>query len=241
MGDRTYVAVTFSAADRTKIEAALGEPLTETFNEIEVDCGQLECIAFEANYAYFEEFKTLAAAGIVFTGSHAEGGNFGPGAFCGWGGKHSCVNADRDGRPVVVVHEDGEVDDKEMAHVREHITLMNLANDWIVAHREDAVLTPREAEADAIANYLDDVEPDWKDTGKTEFEERVILLTDLTLAKRRVLPSLAVVDLNMAGKSKTEGPILLDDDLSVIDGMHRIAAAIKSGQTTISAKIRRKP
>ena len=79
----------------------------------------------------------------------------------------------------------------------------------------------------AIDDYLDDVEPEWA-SERSQWSVREISLYELENAARRPL-LLELLDITMAGESRTEGPIVLDDDLSVVDGMHRIAAAYAGG------------
>jgi hypothetical protein len=90
---------------------------------------------------------------------------------------------------------------------------------------------------DGVHEYVEDTEPDWKPENQ-KFVKQTVQLSDLTKAKNRPLPSLDDVDKSMAGKSMTKGPLLLDSDLSVMDGMHRLADAIKSGKDSVDAYVR---
>jgi GGDEF domain-containing protein len=91
----------------------------------------------------------------------------------------------------------------------------------------------------AVEEYLAEVGRDkWKPETSV-FQPRQVAIADLEGAKNRPLyPS---VKPSLAGLSRTSGPILLDSDMSVIDGMHRVADAIKSGKTTIDALVRTQP
>lgn len=74
-----------------------------------------------------------------------------------------------------------------------------------------------------VIDYLDDTGTDWGvDLGNITFTLREIRLLDLEKAISRPL-ALFSVDKGMVGQTKSTGPILLDQDLSVIDGMHRLS------------------
>jgi hypothetical protein len=99
-----------------------------------------------------------------------------------------------------------------------------------------------------LIEYLDCVCPDWAGglDGVDEWDRIVadqrfrlerIQLGDLERASRRPL-KLCWVDMDMAGESRTDHPMLLDDDNSVIDGMHRLATYLRDGVHEVEAYVR---
>jgi hypothetical protein len=89
-----------------------------------------------------------------------------------------------------------------------------------------------------VDDYINDVEPEWEAAAKTAvFRRREVPIVDLERAKRRPL-DLDDLDLSMAGQTMTKGPIVLDDDYSVIDGMHRLADAVVAGERSVQAYVR---
>lgn len=88
-----------------------------------------------------------------------------------------------------------------------------------------------------IEEYVDDVGADWN-PAESFWHQEEVPLEKLTQAEWRMLPSLNIVDMSMAGQTRTKGPMILDSDYSVIDGMHRLADAIKAGRTTVNAYVR---
>jgi hypothetical protein len=94
----------------------------------------------------------------------------------------------------------------------------------------------------AWRDYVDDVDFAFRDPDKAyqanpKFELRNIPLKNLEKAKVRPL-RLTDIDTSMAGQSRTSGPVVLDADFSVIDGMHRLADAWKKGARTVQAWVR---
>lgn len=86
---------------------------------------------------------------------------------------------------------------------------------------------------DAIPDWIDDMElQNWPEN--PTFELRRVPLKDLEKARLRPL-ELSGIDKSMAGETRTRGPIMLDVDLSVIDGMHRLADAWSIGKRHIAA------
>lgn len=92
---------------------------------------------------------------------------------------------------------------------------------------------------DEIIDYIDDVGADWEPEG-SRWLLQTVPLQELTKAEWRMLPSLDAVDLSMAedGTRTPNAPIVLDADFSVIDGMHRLAKAIKAGKNSLQAYVR---
>lgn len=88
-----------------------------------------------------------------------------------------------------------------------------------------------------IEEYVDDVGADWVPE-QSMWKAEQVPIEKLTEAEWRILPSLDAVDMSMAGKSRTRGPMILDTDYSVIDGMHRLADAIKARQKVVQAYVR---
>lgn len=89
----------------------------------------------------------------------------------------------------------------------------------------------------SINDYINDTEIEWDNQQDTVFEKKNIKLSDLEKAKTRPL-QLSQLDMDMRGKTKSSGPIVLDSDYSIIDGMHRLADAVDSGVDTIEAYVR---
>lgn len=90
----------------------------------------------------------------------------------------------------------------------------------------------------ALADYINDTETEWPEgINKAEFDRQDMRVDSLEKAIRRPL-SLASIDRDIAGQSRTDGPVILDDDYSVIDGMHRIADKLKSGDNMLDAWVR---
>jgi len=90
-----------------------------------------------------------------------------------------------------------------------------------------------------IIDYVDDVGADWNPK-ESLWELATVPLKELTKASWRLLPSLKIVDMTMAdeGSRTPKAPIVLDSDFSVIDGMHRLAVAIRNGQKFLRAFVR---
>jgi N12 class adenine-specific DNA methylase len=90
-----------------------------------------------------------------------------------------------------------------------------------------------------IEEYVDDTGAGWEPESAV-FTPATVTLGDLENADQRPL-TLDGIDRAMVGQSRTKGPVILDSDLSVIDGMHRIADVYEdAGATgTIEALIRR--
>lgn len=89
---------------------------------------------------------------------------------------------------------------------------------------------------DGAEEYLAEIGRDKWNLETSKFQPRTVSIAELEAAKNRPLyPS---VKPSLAGLSRTSGPILLDNDMSVIDGMHRVADAIKAGKTSIDALVR---
>ena len=98
-----------------------------------------------------------------------------------------------------------------------------------------------------LIDYIDDVTPDWCDTEPAEwdaiiaaqrFELRRVSLDELESKPGRRDLDIDELDMSMAGRSRTEGPIILDNDLSVIDGMHRLTTAVRDGVKQLDAYVR---
>lgn len=90
----------------------------------------------------------------------------------------------------------------------------------------------------AVAEYIRDTEVEWGIPSENAiFKLKVVPFEWLEDAEERPL-SIDTVDLSMAGKSQTKGPIVLDADFSVIDGMHRLADAIVAERESIEAYVR---
>lgn len=80
---------------------------------------------------------------------------------------------------------------------------------------------------DDVNDYLDDTGTIWgMDLEKVTFSLQEVRLLELEKAKSRPL-TLFSIDRGMIGQTKSLGPILLDNDLSVIDGMHRLADTVE--------------
>lgn len=91
---------------------------------------------------------------------------------------------------------------------------------------------------DVIDEYLADTEIEWEiPSDQAVFFRRIIPLVNLEEAFIRPL-RLEKVDRGMVSQSRTRGPIVLDADYSVIDGMHRIADALARRDLSIEAYVR---
>ena len=90
----------------------------------------------------------------------------------------------------------------------------------------------------AVAEYIRDTQVAWGIHSENAiFKLKIVPLEWLEDAEERPL-SLATVDLSMAGRSRTKGPIVLDADFSIIDGMHRLADAVLAERESIEAYVR---
>ncbi len=90
----------------------------------------------------------------------------------------------------------------------------------------------------AVDEYMSDTGADWGiHPYDAVFRLRTVRLTALESAEIRPL-HLGLIDMDMVGGTKTDGPIVLDRDYSVIDGMHRLADAVAAGERTIQAYVR---
>jgi hypothetical protein len=96
-----------------------------------------------------------------------------------------------------------------------------------------------------VIDYIDDVAPYWCPEGSNwdsivdaqQYELKDIPLSTLAKAKYRPLTR-ETIDMGMVGNTWTFQPIVLDDDYSVIDGMHRVADAYHEGKISIPALVR---
>jgi hypothetical protein len=98
MGDRTYLKMEVASIDMHKFEEIIGEGNDGVFNYFNMYQDQdsdviTELFEEEANYGYFELREKWAREGLVFRGSHYEGGDYGAQLFCGIDGKHYAVEA----------------------------------------------------------------------------------------------------------------------------------------------------
>lgn len=104
--------------------------------------------------------------------------------------------------------------------------------------RDDEVITIGLPDPDAVNEYLNDTDTDWGiDPNVAIFKLKPISLAALETAEIRPL-HLDVIDMDMVGQTRTKGPIVLDNDYSVIDGMHRLADAVAAGAKKIQAYVR---
>jgi hypothetical protein len=72
-----------------------------------------------------------------------------------------------------------------------------------------------------LFDYVDDTGADW-DVETSQFKLVQVQASLLESAVTRPL-LLSQVDISMVGQTYSVGPLILDADLSVIDGMHRLA------------------
>lgn len=104
--------------------------------------------------------------------------------------------------------------------------------------RNDEVITCGLPDPQAVDEYINDTEPAWGvDPQRQVFRLKIVLVDRLQYAEVRPL-DLSKLDQDMIDQTKTKGPITLDDDMSVIDGMHRLADAYYGGERSIQAYVR---
>jgi hypothetical protein len=104
--------------------------------------------------------------------------------------------------------------------------------------RDDEVITIGLPDPDAVNEYLNDTDTDWGiDPNVAIFKLKTVGLGALENAEIRPL-QIDEIDMSMVGQTRTKGPIVLDADYSVIDGMHRLADAVDKGAETVKAYVR---
>lgn len=113
--------------------------------------------------------------------------------------------------------------------------------DWIVEVIQPTMIFATTAtlpEPEAVGEYINDTEVEWgEDLDDAAFQLEAVPLTDLEKAETRPL-LIEQVDMTMVGETRTKGPMVLDADMSVIDGMHRLADAIVADQSAVLAYVR---
>ena len=94
MGDRTYLKMDIASIDEKKADEIMGG-VNSFFSRYEEqdDPAILELFEEDANYGYYCEREEWAKAGLIFRGSHNEGGDYGAQLFCAIDGVHYCVDA----------------------------------------------------------------------------------------------------------------------------------------------------
>jgi hypothetical protein len=104
--------------------------------------------------------------------------------------------------------------------------------------RDDEVITPGLPQPEAVAEYINDTDVDWGiDPDTAIFKLKPVALVALETAQIRPL-RLDEIDMDMVGQTRTKGPIVLDQDYSVIDGMYRLADAVAAGARKVQAYVR---
>jgi len=108
MGDRCYLEMTMRRADRPRFAEHVGAEPTEKWwdQEFAEDHPCLVTVnVYEANYAWYDELRAAAEAGIPFFGQHGEGGEYGAYAFVSVNGEHAEAPVNHDGDFIIAVDE----------------------------------------------------------------------------------------------------------------------------------------
>jgi hypothetical protein len=111
MGDRCYLQMAIRRKDLEPFGKAIGvsnsHPWWDDLHE-EGRARVVMAIVHDANYAWLDSRIAAAEAGIVFTGQHDAGDNYGPCAFAAVNGMHIEMPVDHDGNLVLAL--DDELD-----------------------------------------------------------------------------------------------------------------------------------
>ncbi len=130
MGDRCSLYITFRKSDEPKFCSALGENWYDAVEQEEETW--IEVSVEEANYAMYEDREELATAGLVFFGFHGSGGNYKEAIFAACNGVQTEALS-YDGRPMIVVDDDGEPDIKMLKEARQYLKAEKEASGIITA------------------------------------------------------------------------------------------------------------
>jgi len=75
----------------------------------------------EVNYGGVTQLQAAARAGIVFTGNHGSGSEYGPGRFVSNGRRYDELACGYDGELLVPATEDGRILDHELRNLRHYV------------------------------------------------------------------------------------------------------------------------
>lgn len=117
MSDRCYLSVTVEAGRLTEFKQIVFGG--QNVDEQERSDLAVNLVDYEANYALYDELVEAAAAGILFHGYHADGGEYGPGYFFSKGGLyHEWEISKNNNGFCVVVDKDGTIPQDEQEKLR---------------------------------------------------------------------------------------------------------------------------
>lgn len=120
MGDRCCLSMRFRKKDTTKVWRFFHEdPATFEKGLTDNGDGTVTLEEVEANYGCYQEREAIAAAGVVFDGSHGAGCEYGPALFCAFDGEcHNVDSLQQSCDPAVRVDlETGEICKSQLAEI----------------------------------------------------------------------------------------------------------------------------
>ena len=151
MGDRCCLSVRFRKEDTPKVRRFFHEePATFEKGLTDNGDGTVTLEELEANYCCYQEREAIAAAGVVFDGSHGAGDDNGPALFCAFNGKcHNVDSLQRSCDPAVRVDlETGEICKKQFEEILAFIEARRKAVAYLKAGNCDKI---RNASAEQIS------------------------------------------------------------------------------------------
>ena len=167
MGDRCYLEMTLRRADLTRLAPHVDAPPDEKWWDEEAeekDSGLVTVTVHEANYAWTDERREAAEAGIPFFGSHGEGGEYGPYAFASLDGDLLEVPLSHDGDMILAVDERLEPLD-DVGELRAYVAKLHAVRRLFGMPCEEAPPVPTDSVAltpgaHYVLHIIGDVEPD---------------------------------------------------------------------------------
>lgn len=131
MGDRCWLEMTFRKEDLSKVKQCFDGPFWDEEHQQQED-PFFHVSGCECNYALINEREALAEEGVIFTGRHAAGGDYGAYAFVSVGGEHVEVNTDVNGSISAHVDEDTfEIPWMEMKNIKHYVELKKKAEAYL--------------------------------------------------------------------------------------------------------------
>ena len=109
MGDRCYLEMTLRREDLPRfaehVDASPNEKWWDAEDDLEDHPNLITVRIYEANYAWYDERRKAAEAGIPFFGTHGEGGEYGSFAFAAIDGELEEAPLSHDGDLIISVDE----------------------------------------------------------------------------------------------------------------------------------------
>ena len=116
MGDRVYMTLT---CRKEHMQTFLDLGFVE--HEIDADDSGAELVDEQANYGHQSDLEGIARqGGIPFTAWHGHGGDYDAMLIACDGKTLMEVNSDREGRPIIIVDDDGNINKAELARIRQY-------------------------------------------------------------------------------------------------------------------------